>query len=74
VIVLTSDSLVNTKVCKLNQKVDGDDSYARIADFACDSAVDLMFGLALVFPPKHFSHLKVPVSEQEVAIKVECSL
>ena len=70
-VILSSDSAVNTKVSKPDQKVDGDDSYAHIADFACDSAVDLMLGLALVFPTEHFSHLKVPVSEQEVAIVVE---
>jgi hypothetical protein len=71
VVVLTSDSVVNTKVSKPDQIVDGDDSYAHIADFACDSAVDLMLGWTLVLPTEHFSHLKVPVSEQEVTIVVE---
>jgi hypothetical protein len=71
VVILSSDSAVNTKVSKPDQKVDGDDSYADIADFACDSAVDLMLGLALVFPTEHFGHFKVPVSEQEVAIVPE---
>jgi hypothetical protein len=72
VVLLTSDSGVNTKIRKFSQIVEGDDSYAHIADFACDSAVDIMLGLALVFPTEHFSHLKVPVGEQEVAIVVEC--
>ena len=73
-VVLTSNSTVNTIVSKEYQVVEGDDSYAHIADFACDSAVDLMLSLALVFPTEHFSHLKVPVSEQEVPIVVECRL
>ena len=72
VVVLTSDSTVNSVVSKFNQVVEGDDSYAHIADFACDSTVDLMLGLGLVVPTEHFSHLKVPVSEQEMPIKVEC--
>ena len=74
VVVLTSDSKVNSIVSKEDKVVEGDDSYAHIADFACDSAVDFMLGLALVFPTEHFSHLKVPVSEQEVAIHPECFL
>jgi hypothetical protein len=72
VVVLTSDSVVNTIVSNLNQLVEGDDSYAHIADFACDFAVDLMLGLALIFPTEHFSHLKIPESKKEVAIVVEC--
>jgi hypothetical protein len=71
VVVFTSDSPVNTFISKFNKIVEGDDSYAHITDFACDSAVDLMLGLGLVFPTEHFSHLKVPVSEQEVAVVVE---
>jgi hypothetical protein len=70
-VVLTRDSAVNSMVSNVNQIVDGDNSYAYIADFTCDSAVDLMLGSALVFPTKHFRHLKVPVSEQEMAIGVE---
>ena len=73
-VVLTSDSTVNTIVNKEYQTVERDDSYTHIADFACDSAVDIMLGLALVFPTEHFSHLKVPVSEQEVPIVPECSI
>jgi hypothetical protein len=72
VVVFTSDSLVNTSISKVDQIIYGDDSYTHIADFACDSAVDLMLCLALVFPTEHFSHLKVPVSEQEVPILPEC--
>jgi hypothetical protein len=64
VAVLTGHSAVNTFISNFNQIVDGDDSYAHIADFTCDSAVDIMLGLALVVPTEHFSHLKVPVSEQ----------
>ena len=58
--VLTRNSTVNTNISKINQIVKGDDSYAHIADFACDSTINLMLGLGLVFPTEHFSHLKGP--------------
>jgi hypothetical protein len=68
VAVLTSYSSINSFIRKFNQKVEGNDSYAHIADFACDSTVDLMLGLGLVLSTEHLSHLKVPVSEEEVGI------
>ena len=69
--LFTCDSLVDTSISKFNQIINGDDRYAHITYRACNSTVFLMLGLGFVFPTEHFSHFKVPVSEQEVTIVVK---
>jgi hypothetical protein len=72
VVVIASNSAINTVITKPNQEIDRNGSNTYITNLARDSSILLMLGQALVLSAEHFSHLKVPVCEQEVAIVIKC--
>jgi hypothetical protein len=69
--IFSSDSAVNIIVGNNYNVVDGDDSQSYIANLAGKVPIDFMFFHGLVFPPKHFSYLKVSKGKQEEAILIK---